>query len=144
MIFGEGFLGLVVLALWIFCIIDVITTDDSAVRNLPKAVWLLIVIVLFDLGALAWLIAGRNWNRAASAAPGAPSAGHPSAGHPSAWHPSAAPRRGVPTNPDDDEEFLRGLQRRADEQRRSYQEKRQAELKAEQDRRDDDTPTDEA
>jgi hypothetical protein len=126
MIVGEGFLGLVVLAVWMFCIIDVITTDDSAVRNLPKAVWLLIVIVLFDLGALAWLIAGRNWNRAAAAAA--------RAGRQSAARSVGAT---VPTNPDDDEEFLRSLQRRAEEQRRSHQDNRPDDPNVEPERPDD-------
>jgi hypothetical protein len=32
------------------------------VRNLPKGVWVLLVIVLFDIGAIAWLILGRPLN----------------------------------------------------------------------------------
>jgi hypothetical protein len=123
MIFGEGFLGLVFLGLWIFCIIDVITTAESDVRNLPKVVWLLIVIFLFDVGSLAWLIAGRNW---AGAGAGSRPRG---AARPSEQD---RPGRSVPTNPDDDEEFLRNLRQRAADQRRSY-EKRQAELKADED-----------
>lgn len=115
MIFGEGLGTLLLLGLWIFCIIDVITTGDAEVRNLPKAVWLLIVILLFDLGSLAWLIAGRNWNKAgAASAPRGEGRNHPSFDRPG---------RFVATNPDDDEDFLRGLRQRAEEQRRSYQDK---------------------
>ena len=54
-----GFVPLVLLALWIYCILDVIATEDSLVRNLPKTVWLLIVIFLPDIGSLAWLLLGR-------------------------------------------------------------------------------------
>jgi hypothetical protein len=130
MIFGEGFLGLVLVGLWIFCINDVITTDESQVRNLPKLLWLLIVLLIPDIGSIAWLIAGRNWNGAA-ARPPARSSIHPSA---RGYAEYDRPGRYVPANPDDDEDFLRSLRERAEEQRRSYQDKRAAELKDEEDR----------
>ncbi len=47
------------MALWVYCILDVIATDDVLVRNLPKGMWLLIVIFLPDIGSLAWLLLGR-------------------------------------------------------------------------------------
>lgn len=59
MLFGGGIFALAAIALWIFCIIDVITTDEVEMRNLPKMVWLLIVIFLGSVGGIAWLIAGR-------------------------------------------------------------------------------------
>lgn len=59
MLFGEGLVGLAILGLWIFCIIDVITTDEVEMRNLPKMVWLMIVVFLASIGSIAWLIAGR-------------------------------------------------------------------------------------
>jgi len=54
-----GVVSIVLLALWVYCIFDVIATDDSLVRNLPKGMWLLIVIFLPDIGSLAWLLLGR-------------------------------------------------------------------------------------
>jgi hypothetical protein len=54
-----GVVSLALLALWVFCIFDVIATDDVLVRNLPKGLWLLIVIFLPDIGSLAWLLLGR-------------------------------------------------------------------------------------
>jgi hypothetical protein len=42
------------------------------------------------------------------------------------------PGRAVPANPDDDEQFLRGVRERAEEQRRRYDAQRKAELEAEQ------------
>ena len=51
---GVGFL-----VLWIYCIYDVITTDDAIIQHLPKAVWILIVVLLSDLGSLLWLGFGR-------------------------------------------------------------------------------------
>ena len=54
-----GLVPLVLLALWLYCIFDVIATDEVLMRNLPKPVWLLIVIFLPDVGSLAWLLLGR-------------------------------------------------------------------------------------
>ena len=62
MIFRLGAFGLVpiiMLALWIYCILDVIATDEALARNLSKGMWLLIVIFLPDIGSLAWLLLGR-------------------------------------------------------------------------------------
>jgi hypothetical protein len=115
MLFFDGGLALIALAVWIFCIIDVITTPPDECRNLPKLAWLLIVIVLVDIGSIAWLVAGRSWAPKAAVLH---SGGHPS-GHPSTY---GRPQRARPTNPDDDEEFLAGLQARAEEQRRRARE----------------------
>lgn len=114
MVLFDGVAGLIFVGLWIFCIIDVITTPEGRARNLPKIAWLLIVILLVDVGSIAWLVAGHTWDggRAGVAqrsqrpqrVPNRPAANH------------------VPTNPDDDEEFLASLRDRAEEQRRKAQE----------------------
>jgi Phospholipase_D-nuclease N-terminal len=54
-----GIVGIAVLVVWIYCLYDVITTEDALVRNLPKIAWFVIVLVLFDLGAILWLAFGR-------------------------------------------------------------------------------------
>ena len=59
MIFGGGLFALAVLALWVYCILDVIATSDGVVRNLPKVVWLLVVIFVPTVGSIAWLLLGR-------------------------------------------------------------------------------------
>ena len=56
---GMGIVPLVLLALWLYCIFDVIATDATLVRNLPKGAWLVLVIFLLDIGSLAWLALGR-------------------------------------------------------------------------------------
>ncbi len=56
---GMGFVPLVLLALWVYCIFDVIASEDTLIRNLPKGLWLVIVIFLPDIGSLAWLALGR-------------------------------------------------------------------------------------
>lgn len=115
MLFFDGGFGLLLLALWIFCIIDVITTPDAAVRNLPKVLWVIIVLLLPDIGSIVWLIAGHPWDGSGRrvAAPRSRESGR--AG------------RGVPTSPDDDEAFLDGLRARAEEQRRRAREAKERE-----------------
>jgi hypothetical protein len=114
-----GGFGLLVLALWVFCVIDVITTNDWDVRNMPKTAWLLIVLFLPTVGSIAWLVAGRPWPARTTAAP--PS--HPSR---SRFPEYDRPGRHVAANPDDDEEFLRRCRERAEEQRRAAREKPRA------------------
>jgi hypothetical protein len=127
MVLADGLLGLVLLGLWLFCIIDVITTDEALIRNLQKPLWLLIVIFLVVLGAILWLIAGRP---RAQASGRASAAGHPSRSAP-AYPEYDSPGRFAASNPDDDEEFLRQVRQRAEEQRRRYRE---------QQRKDDEGP----
>jgi len=102
MIFGEGVLGVALLFLWIFCIFDVIASEPAIVRNLPKLVWLLIVIIVPDVGSIAWLVLGRP--RGAALSPGA------------TWSRSQAQHRSAagPVGPEDSPHFLKSI----DEQRR--------------------------
>lgn len=59
MFFGGGLVGIAILVLWVYCILDVIAADASLIRNLPKLPWLFIVIFLPTIGSVAWLILGR-------------------------------------------------------------------------------------
>src|SRR4051812_35532235 len=59
----EGVVGFILLALWIWAIVDCITSDSVVIRNLPKGVWLILVIILFDIGAILWLLLGRPYNK---------------------------------------------------------------------------------
>lgn len=104
MLLFDGFFGILAFGVWIFCIIDVITQPEPAIRNLPKLVWLLLVILLLDIGSIAWLVAGRPWNRQAP----------PQA--------QRVPPRTAHRAPDDDPEFLAQLRKRAEEQRRRARE----------------------
>jgi hypothetical protein len=124
-ILADGALGLLLLGLWIFCIIAVITTDDVLIRNLQKPLWLLIVILLFDLGAILWLIAGRPWAQT--------SRRQAQAGPTPAFPEYDRPGRFAASNPDDDEAFLREVRERAEEQRRRYrQQQAEAQRREEQ------------
>jgi hypothetical protein len=53
-----GLLSLLVIGLWVFCVIDALTTPEEAVRNLPKLAWVFIVLIP-PVGPIAWLIGGR-------------------------------------------------------------------------------------
>lgn len=114
MLFLDGAGSLLLFGLWVFCLIDVITTDEVLCRNLQKTWWVLIVLLLFDVGAVLWLVAGRPWQARA----GSPSQGGAGSGYPEYERPG----RFAATNPDDDEEFLRRCRERAEEQRRRYRE----------------------
>ena len=119
MLFVDGALGLVLFALWVFCLFDVVMTDASSCRNLGKMWWVLVVVLLADVGAVLWLVAGRPW-------PGSvPQAGLPYRGNRggSPQFPEyERPGRFAATSSADDEEFLRRCRERAEEQRRRYRE----------------------
>lgn len=107
----EGLLGIVVLALWIYCLVEVIGTPESRVRNLPKIVWIIIVLLFPLVGSIAWLVAGRPAVAPTSAPRTGPAAAFPEYDRPGRM------RAG---SPDDDEAFLREVRERAEEQRRRY------------------------
>ncbi len=104
MIFGEGVVGILLLGLVLFCLLDVITSDPAAIRNLPKVAWMLLVLI--PIGSIAWLIAGRPQN-SAGGLPYKGNAGARPTGRPGPARPK--PRRGVA--PDDDPAFLADLKR---------------------------------
>ena len=58
MLLFDGFGGLLVLGVWIFCFIDVLMTPEQACRNLPKLAWVFLVLLLPTFGSIAWLVAG--------------------------------------------------------------------------------------
>jgi len=76
------------LALDIYAVVDAIQTDDLRVKHLPKVFWILLILIFTPIGAIAWLIAGRDRQQN----------GRPRSNRPSA-----------PRGPDDDPDFLRNL-----------------------------------
>jgi hypothetical protein len=110
---GLGILGT---ALWIFCLLDVIMTDESRIRNLPRVTWIFVVLITSIVGAVAWLVAGR---------PQGPARSLPYKGNTGSPYPEyERPGRFVATNPDDDAEFLRKVRERAEEQMREAKRQR--------------------
>ena len=78
---------LVIIALYISFVVDVVRTPGTDARSLPKALWLVIVLILPILGGVLWYFFGRM-----RPAPG------------SRWG------RRRPTAPDDDPRFLKQLE----------------------------------
>lgn len=79
---------LLVVGLSVYCLIDCAQTRSEVVRNLPKLVWLLLIVLLPPFGSIGWLLAGRAEGQARRDGRG--------------------PAR-PPQGPDDDPDFLRGL-----------------------------------
>lgn len=109
MVLFDGAFGLILIGVWLFAIIDSITSDESRVRNLPKWAWILITILLSWVGAVIWFVAGR------------PRGSGPALGNRASFD---GRRRsdGKVLAPDDDPEYLAMLQRRVEEQRRRARE----------------------
>ena len=62
MIKMELLLGVVGFALMVYCLIEAISTSESNIRNLPKIVWILLILFFPLVGSVAWLVAGRPEN----------------------------------------------------------------------------------
>ena len=58
----PGMFGMLLFALWAWAVLDVIATDNVLVRNLDKVIWLMLVIFLPTVGAVAWIGLGRPVN----------------------------------------------------------------------------------
>ncbi|MFB9709891.1 PLD nuclease N-terminal domain-containing protein [Streptosporangium sandarakinum] len=89
-------LALALLALWLYCLFDAITTPDEEARNLPKLLWVIIIVLVPLAGGVFWLLLGR---------PVGPRS-------PRVSLPGDTPRPQAPRGPDDDPDFLRDLDRR--------------------------------
>ena len=82
---------LLVLALTVYAVVDCLQTEQGRVRALPKALWVLVILLVPLVGPVAWLIAGRP-DQYGGPRPGGPTR-----------------RNGPPRGPDDDPDFLRRL-----------------------------------
>nr|WP_246284369.1 PLD nuclease N-terminal domain-containing protein [Nocardioides perillae] len=109
--------GPLVLALWIFCLVGVLTSRDDDVRLLPRWGWLLAVLLFPFVGSVVWLAFGR------------PVRDRPRRGERSqpAFPEYDRPGRMAASDPAADEAFLRRVRERAEEQRRRAAEQRRVE-----------------
>lgn len=101
--------------LWLYCLIEAITSNEGDVRNLPKLGWIFLVLLFPFVGSIAWLVAGRP-QRDRPRAHERPATGFPEYDRPG---------RFAATSSESDEEFLRRCRERAEEQRRRYREQRE-------------------
>lgn len=129
MLYADGALALVLLVLWVFALLDVLTTPPERVRNLPKWGWFVVVLLLGELaiGPVLWCVAGRPRGPGpVGRRRGGPRAGGRSGtlGGPAIPAEYDRPGRASASSPDDDAAFLAALKARADEQRRQAERER--------------------
>jgi len=86
-------------ALLLYALVDCIQTDERRIRNLPKLVWVIVVVLIPFAGPVAWLFAGR------------PARESGSANWPVKMPPVVERPRERPLAPDDDPEFLATLKK---------------------------------
>ena len=93
----------------IYALIDAIMTPGRQARTLPKALWVVLIVVLPFAGAIAWLLLGRPrsepYDRGNGRGGGGGGGGTPSAPR----LPGLPGRKRGPAAPDDDPAFLREL-----------------------------------
>src|SRR4051794_29081898 len=86
------------LFLAVFALVDLVQTKDEDVQGLPKLVWVLLIVLIWVVGPVAWLLAGRRGrNPLGNFLP------------PRVEGPDPGRRQSMA--PDDDSDFLRGLNR---------------------------------
>ena len=113
----ELLLGVVWFAIWVFTIIDVLSAPEPAIRRLPKLGWLIVVVIFGAIGALAWFVLGRPEGN------GSRTLGRYERATP-AFPEYDRPGRAAATDPEKDEEFLRQVRERAEEQRKRYEQQK--------------------
>ncbi len=114
-------------AVWIYALIDLAQTpEDEVPQGLPKAMWLILIIFVPVIGAIAWLVVKwvANSGRATRPSRG-PSGGIGGIG--SGSLPYRRPKRKGPMAPDDDPEFLANLDWQA---RKAHYERQKREKQA--------------
>jgi hypothetical protein len=125
MLLSGALLALFMTGCWLYCLTDVILTPAAECRGLSKQTWVAVVGVTFIGGAFAWLIVRRpvrdsglvlrpmpRWDQdeADSGSQNWTDADDAAARHPAGrW--KAADAHAAPKGPDDDQEFLRALDR---------------------------------
>jgi hypothetical protein len=52
--------GVVAAVFYIYCVVDCALFERSRVRGLPKAVWILVIIIFPIIGGVLWFLIGRG------------------------------------------------------------------------------------
>lgn len=108
-------LFLVPIVLGIYCLVEAISSRDDEVRHLKRVWWILLILFFPFVGSVAWLAAGRPVRAGRRPGPHERSA--------TAFPEYDRPGRFAATDPAADEEFLKKVRERAEEQRRKAREK---------------------
>jgi len=87
------------LAVWLWALVDAFMTPPERVRALPKAIWIILVLLFWIFGAAAWFVFGHPRGAARVPVPRQ---------RPDWADDPAAPRarQSGPLAPDDDPDFL--------------------------------------
>ena len=109
-------------ALWVFCLVDAIGSRSDRVRNLPKVVWIVLILFFPFVGSIAWLVVGRP--ESTDARRSAHERSQPS------FPEYDRPGRAAAVDPEKDAEFLRQVRERAEAQRKQYDEQKRREREA--------------
>ncbi|GAA1936072.1 PLD nuclease N-terminal domain-containing protein [Nocardioides hwasunensis] len=110
---------LVPLVLSIYCAVEAISSREDEVRNLSRVWWIVLILFFPFVGSIAWLAAGRPVRIARRTGPHERSA--------SAFPEYDRPGRFAAADAAADEEFLKKVRERAEEQRRRAREQKQRE-----------------
>jgi amino acid transporter len=125
MLLSGTLFALFMAGFWLYCLTDAILAPAAECKGLPKPAWLAIIAVTFICGAIAWLVV-RAWARGSSWTLRQPQPRSRDDGyllslrwtdqddavtHYPAGQVSMTGAQPVPRGPDDDEEFLRALDR---------------------------------
>lgn len=131
MLFFGGALGVLFLFLWAYCILDVIATDEILIQHLPKFAWLIIVIIVPEVGSLAWLVLGRPIGQGLRPG-GARQTPNPYAGR-------AGPTRRRPIGPEDSPDYISKIESGQSERLKKWEEdlaRREEELRRKSEEQD--------
>ncbi|MFQ4148366.1 PLDc N-terminal domain-containing protein [Arthrobacter sp. LAPM80] len=88
---------------FVYGLIDCLRSEPSDVRSIPKAAWVVVIVLLNVIGVALWFLFGRPQYAAAGSAPAQRSGGQASGQR------QQSSGRGRSVAPDDDAEFLRNL-----------------------------------
>lgn len=56
-------LGVALAVFYVYSIVDAALSPTSRIRNLPKPLWLLIIVIVPIFGSILWFALGRGWGR---------------------------------------------------------------------------------
>lgn len=116
-------------ALILIALISCLSAEESDIRALPRFAWVLIILLFSPIGPIVWFVAGKERYSQPRQQHWRPGAGFPE---------NQRPGRAIA--PDDDPEFLRGLDTNRDRERLAKWEedlKRREEELRKQDKKDD-------
>jgi peptidoglycan/LPS O-acetylase OafA/YrhL len=125
MLLSGALFALFMTGFWLYCLTDAILTPAPECRGLSKPAWIAVIAVTFIVGALAWLIVRRPVHDSVRSMPGwdhqRPDQGDladerwTTADDAAARHPAGRAMvtdpQAEPKGPDDDQAFLRALDR---------------------------------